>query len=188
MGELLPHIPVVVAQIPRGQFQGVLGQAEIGEPDDPRLPLPTGFGPRRADPVGERRSLLRWRTADCPPDPPLRGSPDCGLRHAADQDRHRSSDRRGADRVLSPIDELALPCPVHELQGFVESLAPVLEPLARSFIVVLAGTHAEPQDEPAAGELVHAGRFLGQQDRVPGRLEEHVGDQADPLRDGGRRG
>ena len=131
---------------------------------------------------------LRWGAADGEAGPPP-GRPGGGqLRLAADQQRHPAPGGRRADRELAPGHRLAGPCPVEQLQVGVEAAATVAERPLGQLEVVGAAADPQPEGEAALRDLVEAGRHLGQQHRVVERLQEHVGEQADPLGHGRGRG
>jgi hypothetical protein len=77
---------------------------------------------------------------------------------------------------------------VEQLQVGVEPPAAILEGPAGDLVVVGPAAHPEAEGQPATRELVEAGRHLGQLHRVVGGTEQDVGEQADPVGDGRRRG
>ena len=106
----------------------------------------------------------------------------------ADQQRDAAPGGRRSHRQRAAGHRLARPGLVQQLQVGVEAPAAVGEGPAGRLVVVGPATHPEAEGEAAARELVDAGGHLGQQHRVVGRPQQDVGDQADPVGHGRRRG
>ena len=190
-GDLLGPVakePVVAAQVVERLGGVLLAQGEVREGDHPRLPGPAGplpLLPELTDGAGgHRRRGAPEGEAGVPAGRPGRGQ----LRLPADQQRDAAPGGRRAHRERAAGHRLARPRLVQQLQVGVEPPAPVGEGPAGQLVVVGPATHPEAEGEAAARELVDAGRHLGQQHRVVGRPEQDVGDQADPLGHGRRRG
>jgi hypothetical protein len=77
---------------------------------------------------------------------------------------------------------------VQQLQVGVEAPAAVVEGPAGELVVVGPAADPNAEGEAALGDLVEAGRDLGQMDRLVERGQEHVGEQPDPLGHGRGRG
>jgi hypothetical protein len=70
---------------------------------------------------------------------------------------------------------------VQQLQVLVEAPPAVVEGAAGELVVVGAAAHPQAKGEATLRDLVQAGCDLGQVDRLVGRGQQHVGEQADPV-------